>query len=127
MVLNFGGEGLVRINGEIISGIVAYDRDGALASINFNRMERSRVCVPEKYKPGDVLNIEIECSLNFQDFASVSTLRNGVNGSEQTVRSAFFALVDNELEDYWFDLSCAVQAMNTFNNPLGMLENSNVQ
>lgn len=123
LLLDLGGEGLVRINGEIISGIVSY-RDGSRLS----RQQRSRVYIPEKYKAGDILSIEAECCLNFLDH-SYSVLATPViaEGSDCLFRSASIALIDKELEDYWFDVSCAIGAMDTFANPLDTLAASNAR
>lgn len=122
LVLDLGGEGLVRINGEIISGVTSYVGGSFLA-----QRQRSRVYIPEKYRPGDVLEIEVECCLNFLEFTYTVTLKDQEPFAEYTLRNAFFAYADADLEKYVFDLRNTVEAMDTFANPLDTLQNSNAR
>ena len=121
LLLDFGGEGLVRINGEIISGVVSYEPTNHL-----RRQQRTRVVIPRKYQPGDVLEIEVECCLNFLENCLVNS-SNLDAGTEYVFSQAEFALVDEVLEAYYFDLRCAVDALDTFENPFGTLAESNAR
>ena len=122
LVLDLGGEGLVRINGEIISAVTSY--------VNANHLtphQRSRVYIPDKYKPGDRLEIEVESCLNFLEATYTTKLSDSVVWTEYTFKCAFFAAVDEEFEKYIFDLRNAVEAMDTFANPLDTLQESNAR
>ena len=121
LVLDLGGEGLVRINGEIVSGITSY-----VGSFLRERL-RTRVYVPEKYKPGETFELEVECCLNFLEYTYVSTIQTPEKGAEYTLKTAYMALVDEEIERYCFDLRCTMEALDTFANPLDTLYNSNAR
>lgn len=123
LLLDLGGEGLVRINGEIISGVVSYKKGSFLS-----RQQRSRVYIPDKYKAGDILTIEVECCLNFLEH-TYSTLGCPVitDGCDYRFEKADIALINSELESYWFDLSCTIDAMDTFSNPLDTFSSSNAR
>ncbi|MBR2951075.1 MAG: alpha-mannosidase [Lachnospiraceae bacterium] len=118
LILDLGGEGQIRINGEIVSGITSYEQ-GSFLGIRL----RTRVYIPEKYKPGDILSVEAECSLNFLEFSALK-LRDY---AEYTLKTAFMAVIDTDLERYCFDLRCAAEAMDTFANPLDTLQHSNAR
>ena len=61
LVLDLGGEGQIRIDGKIVSGIVSYeDKRGGLGLF---RQNRSRVVVPAQYGPGDSHGIPWRCLL----------------------------------------------------------------
>ncbi len=122
LVLNLGGEGQVRINGEIVSGVTSYKNADYLAF-----RARSRVLIPEKYRAGDTLNIEVEACLNFLEFSYAITLKEHQQVEEYTLKTAFIAAVEPEIEGYYFDLLCAAEAMDTFANPLETFQNSNAR
>lgn len=122
LVLNLGGEGQVRINGEIISAVTSYTNSNYLTF-----RARSRVLIPAQYKPGDTLDIEVEACLNFLEFSYAIRLKPQEQVAEYTLKTAFIAAVDPEIEAYYFDLLCAVGAMDTFANPLDTFENSNAR
>jgi len=123
LVLNFGGEGQIRINGEIVSGVTSYEQ-GSFLGIRL----RTRVYIPEKYLPGDTIEIEAECSLNFLEFScSLAPMPTYRDFAEYTFKTAFMAVADAELEGYCFDLCCAAEAMDTFANPLDSLQQSNAR
>ena len=122
LLLNVGGEAQVRINGEIVSGVVSY-LDGSFLAERL----RTRVYIPEKYKPGDEIEIEAEACLNFLEFSYTTTMRAAQPFAEYTFRQACFAWADEEIEKYYFDLLCAVEAMDTFENPLDSFQNSNAR
>ncbi|MGI6173026.1 MAG: alpha-mannosidase [Christensenellales bacterium] len=122
LVLNMGGEGQVRINGEIVSSVTSYKNADYLAF-----RSRSRVYIPERYRPGDVLEIEVEACLNFLEFSYAITLKEQEQVEEYTLKTAFLAAVDEEIEAYYFDLLCAVEAMDVFQNPLDVFADSNAR
>ncbi len=122
LVLNLGGEGQVRINGEIISSVTSYVNDDYTTP-----HLRSRVYIPSKYAAGDTLTIEVEACLNFLEFSYAITLKEQDQFAEYKMKTAFIALVDQDVEQYYFDLRCAVEAMDTFANPMDTLANSNAR
>lgn len=122
LVLNLGGEGQVRINGEIVSAITSYENENYLTP-----RVRSRVYIPEKYKPGETIEVEVEACLNFWEFRYAIKFPEKERYAEYTLKTAFLAVVDEDLERYYFDLRCAVEAMDTFANPLDTLANSNAR
>lgn len=125
LVLDLSGEGQVRLDGEIVSGIVSYQdkRDG----LGLHRQNRSRVVVPAKYGPGDSLTVEAECCLNFLDTGYNLSDSQPSPVVEYTLNSAFLAVADNELEGYTFDLLTVMEAMDCFENPLASFESSNAR
>lgn len=122
LVLDLGGEGQVRIDGTIISAVTSYLNEGYMTPHT-----RSRVYVPDKYKPGDSFEIEVEACLNFLEFSGYSSLRDASETAEYTLRTAFLGVTDEEIERYYFDLLNAVEAMDTFANPLDTLAESNAR
>ena len=122
LVLDFGGEGQIRINGEIVSGIVSY-KDASYLTPHL----RSRVYIPEKYKAGDVIEVECEACFNFLE-SGYAINNPGVSPVvEYTFRTAFIGAVEPLFEEYYFDLRNAIEAMDTFQNPFDTLENSNAR
>lgn len=125
LVLDLGGEGQIRIDGRIVSGIVSYeDKRGGLGLF---RQNRSRVVVPEQYGPGDSFTVEAECCLNFLDTGYNLDDKQGTPLVEYTLKTAFIAVADEELEGYTFDLATVMEAMDCFENPLATFESSNAR
>ncbi|MBQ8611924.1 MAG: alpha-mannosidase [Oscillospiraceae bacterium] len=125
LVLDLGGEGQIRIDGEIVSGIVSYEnkRDG----LGLFRQNRSRVVVPARYGPGDSFTVEAECCLNFLDTGYNLTDKQNSPVVEYTLNTAFLAVADEELEGYTFDLATVMEAIDCFANPLATFESSNAR
>ena len=125
LVLDLGGEGQIRIDGGIVSGIVSYeDKRGGLGLF---RQNRSRVVVPSQYGPGDSFTVEAECCLNFLDTGYNLTDSQSTPLVEYTLRTAFLAVADEELEGYTFDLATVMEAIDSFANPLDTFETSNAR
>ncbi len=122
LVLDLGGEAQVRIDGKLASGVTSYKPANYMTP-----HLRSRVYVPEQYKPGDTFEVEVEAHLNFMEFAYALKSKSLTPREEYTLRTAFVAVVDEELEKYYFDLLCAVEALDTFANPLDTFTNSNAR
>ncbi len=125
LVLDLGGEGQIRIDGTIVSGIVSYeDKRGGLGLF---RQNRSRVVVPARYGPGDSFTVEAECCLNFLDTGYNLSDAQTSPLVEYTLRTAFLAVADEELEGYTFDLATVMEAIDCFENPLATFESSNAR
>ena len=121
LLLDLGGEAQVRIGGEIVSGVVSYT--GSFLSERL----RTRVYIPEKYGPGDRIEIEAEACLNFLEFSYTTTMRAEASFAEYTFKQACLAVADEAIEAYYFDLLTAVEALDTFENPLDALRHSNAR
>jgi len=122
LLLDLGGEGQVRINGEIISGVTSYVKGSFLG----NRL-RTRVYIPEKYGPGDTFQVEVECCLNFLEATYTISVTEPEQYADYVFKMASLAVAETDLEAYCFDLRCAVEAMDTFENPLATLQDSNAR
>ena len=122
LLLNVGGEAQVRINGEIVSHVVSY-LDGSFLAERL----RTRVYLPPICRPGDEIDIEAEASLNFLEFVYTTTMQSPKPFAEYTFKEACFAAVEEDVEAYYFDLLTAVQALDTFENPLDTFQNSNAR
>ena len=122
LLLNVGGEAQVRVNGAIVSGVVSY-LDGSFLAERL----RTRVYLPDGCRPGDEIEIEAEACLNFLEFSYTTTMRAARPFAEYTFKQACFAWADEEIEKYYFDLLTAVEALDTFENPLDTFQNSNAR
>ena len=124
LVLDLGGEGQIRIDGQIVSGVVSYEDKERLG---LARQSRFRVAVPAQYGPGDSFTVEAECCLNFLDAVYNLYDRQLTQPVEYTLRTAFLAVADEELEGYAFDLATVMEAIDCFENPLASFESSNAR
>ncbi len=113
--LDFGGEAIVRINGEIISALTSY--------LSPSVGTRTRVFVTASAVPETVYNIEIEAHLNYMEFSYYR--RAGDTKIDYTIRTAAMASVNTTVEDYYFDLAVALDSMETLKNPLDKITKSN--
>lgn len=120
--IDFGGEGLVFINGQPASALTS-----AADSSMQNRTVRSRVFLEGHVKPGESFEIELENCLNFMEYRSRIRTGRDKDHAEYVLRRADIAVVDDGLESYLFDLENAIDALDTFQNPMGTLADSNAQ
>lgn len=118
--IDFGGEGLVFINGRPASALTSAS-DGSMQS----RTVRTRVFLEGHVKPGETFEIELENCLNFMEYRYRVLVGKDSDHAEYTLRRAEIALVDDSLESYLFDLENAIDALDTYQNPLGTLAESN--
>ncbi|MGI6239209.1 MAG: hypothetical protein ACOYI5_06235, partial [Christensenellales bacterium] len=116
--IDFGGEGLVFINGTIAS---------ALTSSEMNRAVRTRVNLEGLVRPGEEFDIEVESCLNFMEYRYRIHTGKDKDCVEYTLRRAAVAYVDDAIERYLFDLENAIDALDTYQNPMGALAQSNAQ
>jgi alpha-mannosidase len=112
--LNVGGEGLVRVDGSIASGLSSYSF-GSL-------MDRSRVLLCACAKGGESFEVEIEATLNYGE-ANMRRLE-GAAELVYTFEKAKLAVVNDEAEGAWFDLHTAFEAMQALKNPIANLTSS---
>ena len=112
--LNTGGEGLVRVDGTIVSGLSSYSF-GSL-------MDRSRVLLTENAKAGQVFDVEVEASLNYGE-KNLKSLE-GITDIVYTFEKAKMVIVNEEAESCWFDINTTYEAMLVLKNPMSNITNS---
>lgn len=112
--LEFGGEGIVRVNGEIRSAITSYlEKNDAL---------RTRVILSGQAKAGTEYEVEIEAHLNYMEFFSFRM--GGAKEIEYTIRTARLVTINPVVESYYFDVLNAFDALKTLRNPADRLAKS---
>lgn len=116
LLLDFGGEGLVRINGQIVSAITSF--------VIPNEVTRTRVLVAECAKGGEVLEVEIEAGLNYMEFAPLRD--QGHTQIEYTITTAKLAVINPDAQGYYFDVSTAYRAIRALRNPIRKLTDSSL-
>ena len=114
LVLKTGGEGIVRVDGKIATGLSSYSFG--------SKMERSRVLLSEKAVSGDTFEVEVEASLNYGE-ANLKRME-GITQLLYTFEQAALVAVNEDVEGAWFDLNTAFEAMQTLKNPIANLTNS---
>ncbi|HHY82899.1 MAG TPA: alpha-mannosidase [Clostridiales bacterium] len=115
--LEFGGEALVRINGAIQSALTSY-----LAE---NEAARTRVVLPHIPSAGERFDIEVEAGMNYMEFARYRL--EGRTSVEYQFRRALLAVVDQNVEQYYFDIKTAYDAMMALKSPIEKLTAANVR
>lgn len=106
--LEFGGEGIVRVNGKIISAITSY--------IRWEPATRTRVMLSDCAEAGAVYHVEIEAHLHYMEFCGYRM--QGCTDIEYTIRTAALVTIDPVVESYYFDIKTALDAMQTLRNPM---------
>lgn len=114
--LDFGGEGLVRIDGVIQSALTSYLKE--------NEATRTRVVLPRIPKAGDIFEVEVEAGLNYMEFARYRM--QGAKSIEYELRHAFLGVVDDEVEQYYFDIKTAYDTMMVLKSPIEKVVATNV-
>lgn len=96
VVLNIevGGEGLVYVNGEMISAITSY--------IEPREATRTRVLLSSCAKGNEVIDVTIEAGLNYMEFAKYRA--KGMESVEYEFRNASLCQVNTQVEKYYFDV-----------------------
>lgn len=115
--LDFGGEALVRLNGRIQSAVTSY--------LNPAREQRTRVALPQGLAAGDAVDIELECALNYMEYARLRA--RGDRDVEYTLRFARAVLLDEPVERYYFDALVALEALEVLENPYDRVRRGNVK
>ncbi|MBP9989494.1 MAG: alpha-mannosidase, partial [Ruminococcus sp.] len=97
LTIDFGGEALVRINGNIV---------GAVSSrANSGWVHRTEILFKEPFMGGEVLNIQVEGTVDTAAFCNTA-IAGGKFMEYKMVKSELVA-VDPVAEKYWFDLNAA--------------------
>lgn len=115
--LDFGGEGLVRVNGAIVSGITSFLRE--------NAQQRERVMLSRAAQGAEVYDIEVECGLNYMEFERFRS--RGMDSVEYTFRKARLCALDDAVESYYFDAMVAYEALAVLAFPYDRVRQGNVK
>ena len=94
-----GGEALVKVNGNFCGSV----------SCSKYAPERGTIVLGGTYNEGDVLNIELEATVNSMEFCDEGM--DGAKNTEYTFRTAYVWTPDEACEGYWYDLEVAFQAL----------------
>lgn len=116
LVLEVGGEGLVRVNGREISALTSY--------LDTRPATRTRVDVSSVICKTRTLDISIEAGMNYMEFAQFR--RAGKTEIEYKFKEAGIAVVDTEVEKYYYDLKTAYEAAKTLENPMEKIQESSL-
>lgn len=95
LFLNFGGEAMVRINGKIA---------GATSNGERNWRDRDLIFIDDN-KAGDVLNIELEATVDCGVFCDEAM--SGKKYTRYTITDARLSAINEDTEKYWFDVHSA--------------------
>ncbi len=99
--VDFGGEALVRINGEIVGAVSSRANSGWVG--------RTEILFKEPFKGGEKLDIQIEGTVDTAAFCAFNVYEGKEYMEYQMVTSQLTA-VDEATESYWYDISTAHQA-----------------
>ena len=98
--IDFGGEALVRINGEIVGAVSSRENSGWV--------HRTEILFKDGVKTGEKLNIQIEGTVDCAGFCNNAMA--GEKYMEYRMKKAELIAVDKLTESYWFDISTAWDA-----------------
>ena len=98
--IDFGGEALVRINGEIVGAVSSRENSGWV--------HRTEILFKDGVKTGEKLNIQIEGTVDCAGFCDNAMA--GEEYMEYRMKKAELIAVDKLTESYWFDISTAWDA-----------------
>ena len=113
--LVFGGDGLVRINGEIRSTVTEFIKVSHATT-------RSRVFVTDCAHAGQKFEILVEAALNYLEFFYFGDPNR--RETEYKFQKARLAALDSAVEEYYFDIKMAYEVMITLKNPTENISNS---
>ena len=98
--IDFGGEALVRINGEIVGAVSSRENSGWV--------HRTEILFKDGVKTSEKLNIQIEGTVDCAGFCNNAMA--GEKYMEYRMKKAELIAVDKLTESYWFDISTAWDA-----------------
>ena len=122
--LSFGGEGLVRVNGHIVSTITTGCIISPIAGGIRNDYNRTRVLLAKNAVAFDVFEVEIESSLHYLEFR---ILQRGAKEAIYTINQAALVTVNELVERTYFDFKTAYGALLSLRNPLENLTHSSLR
>ena len=100
LVIDFGGEAIVRINGEIAGGVSS--------NMNAGWVHRDKIFFPDPLP--DVMHIEVESTVNSGGFCD--TVLAGSYSITYTLARAEIQAVDEVVESYYNDICIVSEAIN---------------
>ena len=95
--IDFGGEALVRINGEIVGAVSSRENSGWV--------HRTEILFKDKFKGGEKLSIQVEGAVDCASFCNRAIA--GEKQLEYTLKKAELVAVNEKAESYWYDISTA--------------------
>ncbi|MEE1246954.1 MAG: glycoside hydrolase family 38 C-terminal domain-containing protein [Acutalibacteraceae bacterium] len=98
--IDFGGEALVRINGEIVGAVSSRENSGWV--------HRTEILFKDGVKTGEKLSIQIEGTVDCAGFCNNAMA--GEKYMEYRMKKAELIAVDKLTESYWYDISTAWDA-----------------
>lgn len=98
--IDFGGEALIRINGEIVGAVSSRENSGWV--------HRTEILFKENLKSGETLNIQVEGAVDSAAYCNDAMA--GIKWMEYTLKRAEIIAVDPAAESYWFDITTAWNA-----------------
>lgn len=105
--LSFGGEGMLRVDGEIVSGLTTYLDDPFF---------RTRVPLSESAEAGKTYAVEAEMHTNYQEFNRLR--QTGSTSVTYTFHHAELVTLDRIAESYYYDLKTAILTLEALEAPL---------
>ena len=114
--LDFGGEGIVSINGELKSSLCHYWKDGGIP-------HRTRVDVTDCAKGGEKLHISAQMNLNYKDYFKGHAYEKYDGHSHQVYifNQASLCALDADAEGLWFDTTCVLETIKRIKSPAGQM------
>lgn len=97
LTIDFGGEAIIRINGEIVGAVSSRENSGWV--------HRTEILFPEPLKAGEVLDIQVENAVDCGGFCD--TAMAGGKYMEYTLNCAKFSVINENTESFWYDMNCA--------------------
>lgn len=97
LVIDFGGEALVRINGALVGAVSSRENSGWVG--------RTDIIFPVAPKGGETLNIQLEATVDSAAFCD--TAMAGGSALEYTLKTASLDLINDGAESLYYDFSCA--------------------
>ena len=99
--INFGGEAIVRINGETVGAVSSNMKSGWV--------NRDQIFLPVYEKAGEVIHIEIEGALNSAGFCDFAM--DGATIETYTMEKARIVAIDPVCESYIYDINTIWNAL----------------
>ena len=97
LVIDFGGEALVRINGAIVGAVSSRENHGWVG--------RDVILFPAPLKAGETLAIQLESTVDCGGFCDAAMA--GATHMTYTLKTAKLSLINEAAESFDFDMRCA--------------------
>ncbi len=97
LTIDFGGEAIIRINGEIVGAVSSRNNSGWV--------HRTEILFDKPLKAGQVLNIQVENAVDSGGFCD--TAMAGGTYMEYTLAAAKFSVINEATQSFWYDMNGA--------------------